>query len=248
MGKKKMNKTKFQNLLSENNVIPMVLPILTGIVRGHKKSQNLAFELKVIPILHSMENTSTSNAVGPKSELLLESLSKNNKKISNKINKLRNKTKDKKKKKQLAFRNKMLSQINKNKKVNKNESKLIIKLEDEPSEKIRCMICKEGYYLRPNDLLGIYVNNKDLQTNDISLTQFDCLQNEEISNNLNQNDPFSTATMCCFNLVHFTCHRAAVRADHSAKKQKKEWEGAKLRNSGCDCNNLLPIKSTHKNM
>merc|ERR1712154_383942 len=224
--KKKMNKTKFQNLLSENNVIPMVLPILTGIVRGHKKSQNLAFELKVIPILHSMENTSTSNAVGPKSELLLESLSKNNKKISNK----------------------MLSQINKNKKVNKNESKLIIKLEDEPSEKIRCMICKEGYYLRPNDLLGIYVNNKDLQTNDISLTQFDCLQNEEISNNLNQNDPFSTATMCCFNLVHFTCHRAAVRADHSAKKQKKEWEGAKLRNSGCDCNNLLPIKSTHKNM
>ena len=65
-------------LLSENTMLPLVLPLLTGLVRGHKKSQALTLKLKVVPVLHAMENTSTTNAVGPLTESLLEALSKSN--------------------------------------------------------------------------------------------------------------------------------------------------------------------------
>ena len=242
--KKKKNR-EISQVLSVNKMLPLILPVLNGLVRGHRSSQNLAFQLKVIPILHSMENAATTNAVGPLAESLLEGLAKNNKKITNKIAKLRNKTTDKKKKKQMKFRKKMLEQMNRSKmkKSQENEAEDVImeELEDEPSQKIRCMVCKEGYHLKKHDIMGIYVNNKDLQTNGISLTQFGKSNSDDL-----ENDQFSTATMCCFNVIHFSCHRAAVRADHAAKKQKKEWEGAKLRNSGVATNNILPIKTTNR--
>ncbi|KAK3280427.1 hypothetical protein CYMTET_11725 [Cymbomonas tetramitiformis] len=45
-----------------------------------------------------------------------------------------------------------------------------------------------------------------------------------------------------FNVIHFSCHAAAKRADASLKTPKKEWEGATLRNNETLCNNLLPIR------
>ena len=46
-----------------------------------------------------------------------------------------------------------------------------------------------------------------------------------------------------FNLIHFSCHRDATRAERSLKQPKEEWEGATLRNSQTKCNNLLPVHS-----
>eukprot|EP01083_Nonionella_stella_P067159 177415_1 len=240
----KKNKLRQQKLEAKSSlavVLPAILRILRGLCGAHRASQNLAAELGVIGILHAMETLSTSNAVGPLAELLLEALCVGNEKIRAKLGKLRHKSAARKKKKQMKFRRKLLAQMN----LKNSVVAVTTAAEDEPSEKIRCMICKEGYHLKPNDLLAIYVQNRDVQKNAISLVDLRRREEEEEEEEEEDDDDdvFSTATMSCFNLVHFSCHRLAVRADHcNPKKQKKEWEGAKLRNNGAECNNLLPIK------
>eukprot|EP01084_Bolivina_argentea_P089705 161812_1 len=112
-----------------------------------------------------METLSTSNAVGPLAELLLEALCVGNEKIRAKLGKLRHKSAARKKKKQMKFRRKLLAQMN----LKNSVVAVTTAAEDEPSEKIRCMICKEGYHLKPNDFLAIYVQNRDVQKNAISL-------------------------------------------------------------------------------
>jgi hypothetical protein len=46
-----------------------------------------------------------------------------------------------------------------------------------------------------------------------------------------------------FNVIHFSCHASAKRADAALKASKKEWEGAALRNNETLCNNLLPLRT-----
>ena len=48
--------------------------------------------------------------------------------------------------------------------------------------------------------------------------------------------------MTHFNLIHFSCHREAARAERGGKQPKEEWDGATLRNSQTRCNNLLPLR------
>ena len=48
-------------------------------------------------------------------------------------------------------------------------------------------------------------------------------------------------TVTHFNVIHFTCHNDAVKADKKLKPPKTEWEGATIRNSHTLCNNLFPI-------
>jgi len=51
-------------------------------------------------------------------------------------------------------------------------------------------------------------------------------------------------TVSHFNLIHFSCHRDATRAERALKNPKEEWEGATLRNSQTKCNNLLPLHTS----
>jgi len=49
-------------------------------------------------------------------------------------------------------------------------------------------------------------------------------------------------TVTAFNLIHFSCHSEAVRADRALKQPKSEWDGASLRNSRVSCNGMLPLR------
>jgi hypothetical protein len=50
------------------------------------------------------------------------------------------------------------------------------------------------------------------------------------------------STVTAFNLIHFSCHAEAARADRALKQPKSEWDGAALRNSRVACNGMLPLR------
>lgn len=96
-------------------------------------------------------------------------------------------------------------------------------LEDVEEEEngLACMVCREGYTLRPNDMLGVYSYSKRV--------------------NLGRGDTVYT-TVSHFNIIHFQCHQEAKRADSALKNPKKEWEGATLRNNETLCNCIFPLR------
>ena len=49
-------------------------------------------------------------------------------------------------------------------------------------------------------------------------------------------------TVSHFNIIHFSCHRDATRAERSMRQPKEEWDGATLRNNQTKCNNLFPMQ------
>ncbi|ETO35068.1 hypothetical protein RFI_02009 [Reticulomyxa filosa] len=218
-----LKQTEQTQLINDNaHGLPMILQILTGFVRGHNESQNLALELEIIPVLHAIEKVSTENRVGPMAETLLEALMYHNETIAKKVLSLRKETEEMKKKKALEKRNKMLKKISKPK---KNISKKILGkssdlITDEPSE-LKCMVCHEGYHFKPTELLGVYVLQRVQQSLPPSLLH------ANLTDNLEANPVMSCSLSTAL------------------KPPKKEWDGAQLRNGQMPCNNLLPIQSTH---
>ncbi|CAI5487286.1 unnamed protein product [Closterium sp. Naga37s-1] len=98
---------------------------------------------------------------------------------------------------------------------------------------LRCMVCHEGYRLRPNELIGAYTFSRrfsDLSTWSLTSTTSRVAVNWSIS------------TVSHFNTIHFSCHDRAKRADSALKLPKREWDGAALRNGGTLCNALFPLR------
>ena len=152
----KINKNEqIANLNKMSDALPIVLQILAGMIKGHTPSQNLAVEMGVLKGLHAIEKMSTNSGVGPMAETVLNAIIYNNSKNKVKVDKLRNKSKDKKQKKAQKKREKLLA----NMKQSDKNLKLFDNFVDEPSE-LQCMVCHEGYHLKPTELLGIYVCNK----------------------------------------------------------------------------------------
>ena len=101
-------------------------------------------------------------------------------------------------------------------------------LEPASRSRLRCLVCREGYDYKPNEMLGLYVYNKEVEL------AFDPDEGGE---------DIGLTTVTHFNTIHFSCHAKAVRADASLKTPKREWDGAAIRNSHTLCNNLFPIRS-----
>lgn len=99
---------------------------------------------------------------------------------------------------------------------------------EEEEDGLACMVCREGYSLRPNDLLGVYSYSKrvNLGVGTSGSARGECVY----------------TTVSHFNIIHFQCHQEAKRADAALKNPKKEWEGATLRNNETLCNALFPIR------
>lgn len=99
---------------------------------------------------------------------------------------------------------------------------------EEEEDGLACMVCREGYSLRPTDMLGVYTYSKrvNLGVGTSGSTRGDCVY----------------TTVSHFNIIHFQCHQEAKRADAALKNPKKEWEGAALRNNETLCNNLFPLR------
>lgn len=97
----------------------------------------------------------------------------------------------------------------------------------EEEDGLACMVCREGYNLRPSDLLGVYSFSKLVNLGGTSgNARGECVY----------------TTVSYFNIIHFQCHQEAKRADAALKNPKKEWEGATLRNNESLCNSLFPIR------
>lgn len=102
-------------------------------------------------------------------------------------------------------------------------------LEDVEEENgLACMVCREGYSLRPADLLGVYSYSKrvNLGSGNSGIARGECVY----------------TTVSHFNIIHFQCHQEAKRADAALKAPKKEWEGATLRNNETLCNSIFPVR------
>lgn len=99
---------------------------------------------------------------------------------------------------------------------------------EEEEDGLACMVCREGYSLRPNDHLGVYSYSKrvNLGVGTSGSGRGECVY----------------TTVSHFNIIHFQCHQEAKRADAALKNPKKEWEGATLRNNETLCNALFPIR------
>jgi E3 ubiquitin-protein ligase UBR4 len=99
---------------------------------------------------------------------------------------------------------------------------------EEEEAGLACMVCREGYRLRPTDMLGAYCYSKRM--------------NLALGMSSHGRAEWVYTTVSHFNVIHFQCHQEAKRADASLKNPKKEWEGAALRNSETLCNNLFPLR------
>lgn len=125
--------------------------------------------------------------------------------------------------------------------------------EEEEGEEARCMVCREGYRLRPRELLCAYVYCKALHIPTVSTSS----TSASISSSSSSASAAAAAleaalstpgghpalfmppgspcgavysTVTHFNLIHASCHAAARAADASLRAPKREWDGATLRN------------------
>jgi E3 ubiquitin-protein ligase UBR4 len=107
---------------------------------------------------------------------------------------------------------------------------------EEETDGLACMVCREGYSLRPNDILGVYSFAKR-----VNLGTGAHASGSGAGTGLTRGDCVYT-TVSHFNIIHFQCHQEAKRADAALKNPKKEWEGAALRNNETLCNCIFPLR------
>jgi hypothetical protein len=124
------------------------------------------------------------------------------------------------------------------------------------------MVCQEGVSFKPKEVLGMYVYSKSLGSLDATALEGDSLViNEALppsasggasalrgdsmlggASRLSRRSCRVVTTVTAFNLIHFTCHAEACKADRALRQPKSEWDGAALRNSRVSCNGMLPIR------
>ncbi|KAF6169131.1 hypothetical protein GIB67_038628 [Kingdonia uniflora] len=100
--------------------------------------------------------------------------------------------------------------------------------EDVEEGGLACMVCKGGYSLKPNDLLGIYSYSKRV--------------NFGVGTSDSSRGECAYTTVSHFNIIHFHCHQEAKRADTALKSPKQEWDGATLRNNETRCICLFSLR------
>lgn len=221
--------------------VPLILSMLRGLSMGHLPTQKCVDEGGILPLLHALEGVSGENDVGARAENLLDTLSDKEGKgdgfLAEKVCALRHATRDEMRRRALMKRKELLQGLGMRQELASDGGKRIIVaqpilegLEDmeEEEEGLACMVCREGYSLRPTDLLGVYTFSKrvNLGVGTSGSARGDCVY----------------TTVSHFNIIHFQCHQEAKRADAALKNPKKEWDGAALRNNETLCNNLFPIR------
>ncbi|KAL9226491.1 hypothetical protein vseg_002298 [Gypsophila vaccaria] len=221
--------------------VPLILSMLRGLSMGHLATQNCIDTGGILPLLHALEGVSGENEIGARAENLLDTLSDKEGKgdgfLGEKILKLRHATRDEMRRRALRKREELLQGLGMRQEMCSDGGERIVVsrpnlegLEDVEEEEggLACMVCREGYSLRPNDLLGVYTYSKrvNLGASSSGSARGECVY----------------TTVSHFNIIHFQCHQEAKRADAALKTPKKEWEGATLRNNETLCNALFPIR------
>ncbi|XP_060191553.1 auxin transport protein BIG isoform X1 [Lycium barbarum] len=222
--------------------IPLILSMLRGLSMGHLATQKCIDEGGILPLLHALEGVAGENEIGARAENLLDTLSDKEGKgdgfLAQKVHQLRHATRDEMRRRALRKRTELLQGLGMRQELSSDGGERIVvarpvlegldDVEDEEEEGLACMVCREGYRLRPTDLLGVYTYSKrvNLGIGSPGNARGDCVY----------------TTVSHFNIIHFQCHQEAKRADAALKTPKKEWDGAALRNNETLCNNLFPLR------
>ncbi|XP_058115199.1 auxin transport protein BIG [Magnolia sinica] len=221
--------------------VPLMLSMLRGLSRGHLATQRCIDEGGILPLLHALEGVSGENEIGARAENLLDTLSDKEGKgdgfLGEKVHMLRHATRDEMRRRALRRREELLQGLGMRQEVASDGGERIVVsqpviegLEDveEEEDGLACMVCREGYSLRPTDMLGVYSYSKrvNLGVGTSGSARGECVY----------------TTVSHFNIIHFQCHQEAKRADAALKNPKKEWEGATLRNNETLCNCIFPLK------
>ncbi|XVF31619.1 hypothetical protein REPUB_Repub17cG0006900 [Reevesia pubescens] len=221
--------------------VPHVLSMLRGLSMGHFATQRCIDESGILLLLHALEGVSGENEIGAKAENLLDTLSNKEGKgdgfLEEKVRKLRHATRDEMRRRALRKREELLQGLGMRQELASDGGERIVVarpllegLEDveEEEDGMACMVCREGYSLRPTDLLGVYSYSKrvNLGVGTSGSARGECVY----------------TTVSYFNIIHFQCHQEAKRADAALRNPKKEWEGATLRNNESLCNSLFPAR------
>ncbi|KAI9082875.1 hypothetical protein K1719_035205 [Acacia pycnantha] len=221
--------------------VPLILSMLRGLSMGHLPTQMCIDEEGVLPLLHALEGVSGENEIGARAENLLDTLSNKEGKgdgfLGEKVIKLRHETKDEMRRRALRKREELLQGLGMRQELSSDGGERIVVsrpvlegLEDvqEEEDGLACMVCREGYSLRPTDLLGVYSYSKRV--------------NLGVGASGNPRGECVYTTVSYFNIIHFQCHQEAKRADAALRNPKKEWDGAALRNNESLCNSLFPVR------
>ncbi|GAB2232789.1 hypothetical protein Drorol1_Dr00011846 [Drosera rotundifolia] len=221
--------------------IPLILSMLKGLSMGHLPTQRCIESGGILPLLHALEGVSGVNEIGAKAENLLDTLSDKEEKgdgfLGEEIRMLRHATREEMRHRALRKREELLQGLGMRQEFSSDGGERIVVarpnlegLEDveEEEDGLACMVCREGYSLRPNDLLGVYSYSKrvNLGIGTSATARGECVY----------------TTVSHFNMIHFQCHQEAKRADAALKNPKKEWDGAALRNNETLCNSLFPVR------
>ncbi|XP_048230333.1 auxin transport protein BIG [Ricinus communis] len=221
--------------------VPHLLSMLRGLSMGHLATQNCIDQGGILPLLHTLEGVSGENEIGARAENLLDTLSNKEGKgdgfLEEKVRKLRHATRDEMRQRALRKREELLQGLGMRRELASDGGERIVVawpvlegLEDveEEEDGLACMVCREGYSLRPTDLLGVYSYSKrvNLGVGTSGSARGECVY----------------TTVSYFNIIHFQCHQEAKRADAALRNPKKEWEGATLRNNESLCNSLFPVR------
>ncbi|KAL2329771.1 hypothetical protein Fmac_017352 [Flemingia macrophylla] len=221
--------------------VPLILSMLRGLSMGHLLTQKCIDEEGILPLLHALEGVPGGNEIGARAENLLDTLSNKEGKgdgfLEEKVSNLRHATKDEKRRMALQKREELLQGLGMRQELSSNGGRIVVAqpvlegLDDvqEEEDGLACMVCQEGYSLRPADLLGVYSYSKRVNLGVGS------------SGSARGGEGVYT-TVSYFNIIHFQCHQEAKRADAALRNPKKEWDGATLRNNGSLCNSLFPVR------
>lgn len=208
---------------------------------GHLPTQTCLDEGGILPLLHALEGVSVENEIGARAENLLDTLADKEGKgdgyLGEKVRALRDATKDEKRRRALRKREELLQGLGMRQELSSDGGERIVVSQpilegfedvEEEEDGLACMVCREGYKLRPTDLLGVYSYSKrvNLGVGSSGSTRGECVY----------------TTVSYFNIIHFQCHQEAKRADAALRHPKKEWEGATLRNNESLCNSLFPVR------
>ncbi|KAB2613738.1 auxin transport protein BIG-like [Pyrus ussuriensis x Pyrus communis] len=209
--------------------VPLILSMLRGLSTGHLATQKCIDEGGILPLLHALEGVPGENEIGARAENLLDTLSNKEGKgdgfLEEKVRRLRHATRDEMRRRALRKREELLQGLGMRQELASDGGERIVvsrpllegleDVEEEEEDGLACMVCREGYSLRPTDLLGVYSYSKrvNLGAGTSGSARGECVY----------------TTVSYFNIIHFQCHQEAKRADAALKNPKKEWEGATLR-------------------
>ncbi|CAN6167724.1 unnamed protein product [Urochloa humidicola] len=198
--------------------IPPILSILKGLAKGHLPTQKCIDEEGILPLLHALEGVPGENEIGARAENLLDTLANKENNgdgfLGENIQEMRHATRDEMRHRALKKREMLLQGLGMRQEFASDGGRRIVVswptiegLDDveEEEDGLACMVYREGYTLRPTDMLGVYAFSKrvNLGVTSSGSGHGDCVY----------------TTVSHFNIINYQCHQEAKRADAALKKR-----------------------------